>query len=119
MGKVLWLSFRVSVFIPVKLIFKTLGICICVSTCGYCCGFCRPKRGKKVAELKDKAAKADSSKQVNPATVAEVEALLQTAKKEKTNLQEAAKKLAELVKSGKEFQKPKNLKGKTLTKDVV
>lgn len=125
--RIAWVLFRFCVLLPLMIIRRVFAFVVCVGTGCYCCGLCR--RRKSAKDLATKAGMhsngtsgtdgASASKGVAIlATVAEVQRLLELAKKEK-RLEAAAKQLASMVKSGKVMSAPKNMAGKTITKDAV
>lgn len=125
----LWLAWRLFKFtlrfaikLPFKIMRMVFSLFFWFATGFYCCGLCRRKR--KVEDLKDKS-KNNSNGNSNVkngapknATVAEATQLLETAKKEK-KLQDGAKKLAAMAKSGKPISQPKSMEGKVLTKETL
>lgn len=123
---VAWRLFKLALLFAIKLPFKILRVVFSLyfwfATGFYCCGLCRRKR--KVEDLKDKSKNSSngnsSVKNGAPksASVAETTQLLEAAKKE-NKMQDAAKKLAAMSKSGKPLSQPKSMEGKVLAKETL
>lgn len=94
---------------------RVLGWSFFLGTGFYFCGLCRRRSGAKAKGLQEKA---DKSSAKTKATVKELVKMLETFKKDK-KLTPAAKQLADLAKSGKAMTTPKELSGKTATKEAV
>lgn len=115
----LW-AFWAVVALPFRLLRKVIGICLCLSTCGCCCGICRRKQAKSDEKGKSKENGKAAAKKAGKATAEEVAALL-TESKKKNKLETAAKLLSTValkgqVMDGAKF--PAEHHGKTIDKET-
>jgi len=104
--------------VPWRIVTGVLSWWLWLGTCFYCCGMCRSKRKVDALKKQSSNSKSNGNESKDAATLAQVQSLLENAKKE-NKLPAAAKQLGVLAKSGKTLSNPKDLEGKIITKEIL